>query len=99
MHEEALLKDIRRKLVEESTRASPAQVARVRLWIGALSHLSEDQLRLQWPTVVDGTPAQSARLDVTTSRDTTDPRAQGLVLMSIDVVEPGRSSGRVSLRP
>ena len=99
MHEQALLSDIRRKLVEESTRASPAQIARVRLWIGALSHLSEDQLRLQWPTVVDGTPAQSAKLDVTTSRDTTDPRAQGLVLMSIDVVEPSHPVGRMDSRP
>ncbi len=98
MHEEALLKDIRQKLIEESTRASPAQIARVRLWIGALSHLSEDQLRLQWPTVVDGTPAQSAELDVTTSRDTTNPRAQGLVLMSIDVTEPGRSPARTGPR-
>lgn len=99
MHEEGLLKDIRKKLVEESARASPAQIARVRLWIGALSHLSEDQLRLRWPTVVDGTPAQAAELDVITSRDTSNPRAQGLVLMSIDVIEPGHSPLRSGPHP
>jgi hydrogenase nickel incorporation protein HypA/HybF len=87
MHEEAMLKDLRRKLVEVANQQGAERLARVRLWVGALSHVSEEQLRRQWSRVVDGTPAQSAALEVSTSTDLDDPRAQGLVLMSIDVEE------------
>ncbi|MGA7861697.1 MAG: hydrogenase maturation nickel metallochaperone HypA [Thermoplasmata archaeon] len=94
MHEEAMLQDLRRKLVEVAGREGAPRVARVRLWVGALSHVSEEQLRRQWPRVVEGTPAQSAALDVTASRDLEDPRAQGLVLMSIDVEQGGSTDER-----
>jgi hydrogenase nickel incorporation protein HypA/HybF len=94
MHEEAMLKDLRRKLVEVTAREGGPRVARVRLWVGALSHVSEEQLRRQWPRVVDGTPAESASLDVTSSKDIEDPRAQGLVLLSIDVEESGSTYER-----
>jgi hydrogenase nickel incorporation protein HypA/HybF len=89
MHEEAMLQDLRRKLVEVTHREGIPRVARVRLWVGALSHVSEEQLRRQWPRVVDGTPAEAATLEVTASGDMEDPRAQGLVLLSIDVEEIG----------
>ena len=91
MHEEAMLQDLRRKLVEVANREGVTRMSRVRLWVGALSHVSAEQLRLQWPRVVEGTPAQSATLDVTASRDLEDPRAQGLVLMSIDVEATGKA--------
>lgn len=94
MHEEAMLQDLRRKLIEVTTREGATRVARVRLWVGALSHVSEEQLRRQWPRVVDGTAAQSALLDVASSADTADPRAQGLVLLSLDVEENGSSHDR-----
>jgi hydrogenase nickel incorporation protein HypA/HybF len=87
MHEEAMLQDLRRKLVEVTGREGVPRVARVRLWVGALSHVSEAQLRREWPRVVEGTPAQAAALDVTASSDLDDPRAQGLVLVSLDVEE------------
>lgn len=94
MHEEAMLQDLRRKLLEVSAREGATRVSRVRLWIGALSHLSEPALRREWPRIVGGTVAESAGLEVTTSADTSDPRAQGLVLMSIDVEENGSSHVR-----
>ena len=94
MHEEALLKDLRRKLLEVTAREGTPRVARVRLWLGALSHVSESQLRDEWPRVVEGTPAQSAALDVTMSHDLEDPRAQGLVLVSLDVEERGSTHER-----
>lgn len=94
MHEEAMLQDLRRKLLEVATREGVTRVARVHLWVGALSHLSEPALRREWPRIVDGTVAQSAGLEVTSSTDTLDPRAQGVVLMSIDVEENGSRHAR-----
>jgi hydrogenase nickel incorporation protein HypA/HybF len=85
MHEEALAADLRRKL-EELGRSDPAlRIVRVRLWVGALSHLAEPALRDLWPRIAGGTRAESARLDVEVSDDPADPRAQGVVLVSIDV--------------
>jgi hydrogenase nickel incorporation protein HypA/HybF len=94
MHEEAMLQDLRRKLVEIVGQEGSPRVVRVRLWVGALSHVSEEQLRQQWWRVVEGTGAQSAALDVTTSGDLNDPRAQGLVLVSLDVEERGSTHAR-----
>jgi hydrogenase nickel incorporation protein HypA/HybF len=94
MHEEAMLQDLRRKLIEVADREGVPHVTRVRLWVGALSHVSETQLRREWPRVVDGTAAQSAALDVTTSQDVNDPRAQGLVLVSLGVEESGSTNDR-----
>ncbi|HLY76901.1 MAG TPA: hydrogenase/urease maturation nickel metallochaperone HypA [Thermoplasmata archaeon] len=89
-----MLRDLRRKLVEVAAREGASRVARVRLWVGALSHISEEQLRRQWPRVVDGTLAHSATLDVTISSDLDDARAQGLVLLSLDVEESGSTRAR-----
>jgi hydrogenase nickel incorporation protein HypA/HybF len=90
MHEEAMLQDLRRKIVEITDREGGLRVARIHLWVGALSHVSEEQLRRQWARVVEGTSAETAALDLTTSPDMQDPRAQGLVLLSLAVEEGGR---------
>jgi hydrogenase nickel incorporation protein HypA/HybF len=94
MHEEAMLQDLRRKLVEVVGEEGGPRVVRVHLWVGALSHVSEEQLRRQWPRMAEGTGAQSAALEVTTSSDLNDPRAQGLVLLSLDVEESGSTHAR-----
>lgn len=85
MHEEALLADLLRKLDEVARAQGTAHVARVQLWVGALSHFSEAGLRNRWALVTVGTVADRARLDVTVSSDLTDPRATQLVLESVDV--------------
>ncbi len=85
MHEEVLLRDLVQK-VEEVTRAQGAlRVTRVRLWVGALSHFSEGALRSRWPGAVQGTPAEASCLEVEVSEDPNDPRATGLLLVSLDV--------------
>ena len=85
MHEEHLLRDLVEK-VNEIARASPdATVLRARIWIGALSHLREEVLRDRWPQAAAGTPASEVELVVEASRDPSDPRAQQVVLTSVDL--------------
>jgi hydrogenase nickel incorporation protein HypA/HybF len=85
MHEEALLTDLHRK-IEELARAQGAhRIVRIRLWVGALSHITERHLREEWPRVVRGTAAEAAELEVETSDDPHDPRAQGVVLASLSI--------------
>ncbi|MCI4325057.1 MAG: hydrogenase maturation nickel metallochaperone HypA [Thermoplasmata archaeon] len=85
MHEEAMLRDLRRKLVEVGRTESVDRFSVVRLWVGALAHTSETTLRDRWPTTVAGTPAEGSRLDVERSDDVHDPRAGGIVLVRVEV--------------
>jgi hydrogenase nickel incorporation protein HypA/HybF len=83
MHEEALLRDLRRKL-EEIGRDHPTdRIGRVTLRIGALSHLTEPILRTRWAETTSGTAAAGAELLIETSRDQGDPGALGVVLASV----------------
>jgi len=93
MHEEALLRDLRRKLIEVAREAG-APVRRVRIRVGALSHVTEESLRRRWSEVVDGTPARDARLEVELSRDPADPAAQGVYLVDLTVEDPAAGAGR-----
>lgn len=85
MHEEAVLRDLRRKLIEVTHAEGDPPVRRVRVWVGALAHVTPDVLRLRWPDVVTGTPAQTAELAVDVSTDPSDPAALGIRLVEVTV--------------
>ncbi|EQD63551.1 hypothetical protein B1B_06989 [mine drainage metagenome] len=87
MHEEALFRDLRRKLEEIAREEHAAQISRVSVWVGALSHVSEEILRSRWPTTVEGTAARSSRLEVQLSTDVNDPRATRIVLTQLDITD------------
>lgn len=95
MHEQAMFRDLLQKITEVSHTEGARRVTRIRLWVGAFSHLTEPQLREQWPQATRGTVAEGAALEVVVSTDFDDPRAQGIVLTSVDVEpgERGRPSG------
>jgi hydrogenase nickel incorporation protein HypA/HybF len=89
MHEEALLRDLLRK-VEEIARANGGgHVTRVQLWVGALSHLSEGTLEERWALATRETGLKGSHLEVEMSTDPHDPRAAAVVLRSVDVAAPG----------
>ncbi len=85
MHEEALFKDLRRKFGEIAAAQGAKCIVRVTLWVGALSHLTEDHLKEDWARVVEGTAAEGAALEITVSNDLNDPKAQSVVLVSVGV--------------
>ena len=85
MHEEALLRDLRRKLQEVAHAEGDVPVRRVRLWVGALAHVTPATLRARWAQVVAGTPAEDGRLEVEVSEDTADPDAQGIRIVDVTV--------------
>lgn len=85
MHEETLLQDLVRK-VGEVERAHPGEkVRRVRIWVGALSHLNGATIRSRWPLAAQGTSLEFAEIEVETSTDVGDPRAQAVRLLSVDL--------------
>jgi len=87
MHEEALYRDLRRKIEDIAREEHAVEISRVAVWVGALSHVTEEALRSRWPMTVEGTAARSARLDVQLSTDVDDPRAAGIVLTHLDLVD------------
>lgn len=98
MHEEALLRDLLRKIDEVARRQGVRRVTGVSVWIGALSHLSPAWLRGRWELATAGSIAAGARLTVRLSTDAADPRAAGVVLETVEAAEepPAGEDGRPS---
>jgi hydrogenase nickel incorporation protein HypA/HybF len=88
MHEAALFRELRNQLVSLAEREHAGRISRAEIWLGALSHVREAQLRSEWPRLVAGTPAEGALLEVQTSDEVTDPQAQSVILRSISLREP-----------
>ena len=85
MHEERLMQDLVRKLEDVARSNGVDHLAGFTVWIGGLSHLTEEQLRGRFPLAARGTAADGARIRVDRSTDLADPRAQGVVLVSVDL--------------
>ena len=60
-------------------------VTRVAVTLGAYAHISPEHFREHFEQGARDTLAATARLEITQSTDTTDPRAQEIILDAIDV--------------
>ena len=92
MHESAVMKDLRAKLVEIARTGGRIRTAR--LWVGALSPVAAEAIRSHWSEVVTGTPAEGSELVVEVSEDLTDPRARSIVLREVGVEGPVQPTDR-----
>ncbi|HTT45348.1 MAG TPA: hydrogenase maturation nickel metallochaperone HypA [Thermoplasmata archaeon] len=85
MHEEAMVRDVIRKAEEVARREGAGRVTRVRLWVGARSHLDGPELKARWAYAVRGTALDGAEVVVESSRERGDPNAELVMLRSLDV--------------
>ncbi|MGD1099979.1 MAG: hydrogenase maturation nickel metallochaperone HypA [Thermoplasmata archaeon] len=85
MHEEAMLADLVRKAEAVARREGAKRVTRVRLWVGARSHLAGPELKDHWAYAVSGTVLAGAQVEIETSSDPNDPNAETVMLRSLDV--------------
>lgn len=88
MHEEAILRDLVRKAEEVARTEGPGRVTRVRLWVGARSHLTGPEFKDRWAHAVAGTVLSGAEVDLEVSRDRDHPNAETVMLRSLDVDAP-----------
>lgn len=88
MHEERLLRDLRREIQAIAAREPVARIVRVEVRLGALSHFTAAEFRTAWPRAVDGTPASDAALSIEEAQDPTAPDAQGVTLLRVVVDDP-----------
>ncbi|WP_017943022.1 MULTISPECIES: hydrogenase maturation nickel metallochaperone HypA [unclassified Thioalkalivibrio] len=85
MHEFSLMADLMRKIEQVAADNGAERVTRVRVWLGALSHITPEHFREHFEDGTRGTLAEGAELEVETSDDEADPEAQQIVLRSLDV--------------
>jgi Zn finger protein HypA/HybF involved in hydrogenase expression len=93
MHEEAMLRDVVRNAEEVARREGPGRVTRVRLWIGASSHLGGPELEARWADAVRGTVLAGAKVEIELSHDPHHPHAGTIVMRSLDLDSAESSRG------
>ncbi len=85
MHELSMLAALMRKLDSVSREHRNARIAAVQVRLGALSHISAAHFREHFQESARGTCAEGAKLEIETAADLTDPRAQDILLESVEV--------------
>lgn len=85
MHEASLMINLMRQIEAIARDEGAVRVTKVKVWCGALSHMSAGHFAEHFNQAAAGSLAEGAALDVTVSDDITDDRAQDIQLESIDV--------------
>ncbi len=87
MHEHSLIADLMRKIETLARDHGAGKVSRIRVVLGALSHISPGHFRDHFEEAARGTRAEGAALDIQQNADVHDPHAQDILLESVDVEE------------
>jgi hydrogenase nickel incorporation protein HypA/HybF len=85
VHEQALMRDLMRRIEAEAKAEGALRVTGVRVRLGALSHFTEEHFREHFEDAARGTLAEGARVEAELRTDPTEPAAQGVVLESIEL--------------
>ncbi len=87
MHEQSLMVDLMRKINAVGEEQQAKKITCVKVRLGALSHISADHFREHFAQAAIGSCAEKAELDVVVLTDLNDPRAQDIMLDSIELEE------------
>ena len=85
MHEASLMNSLIRQIETVASAESAGRVVSVSVWLGALSHMSEQHFADHFEQASRGTIAEGARLCITLSQDIRDTDAQLIRLESVEV--------------
>ncbi|NIA25380.1 MAG: hydrogenase maturation nickel metallochaperone HypA [Gammaproteobacteria bacterium] len=85
MHEAKLVGDLVSEVEKVALANAAGHVERIRIEIGALSHVMPETLKGHFEILAQGSPAQDAHLDITKSDDHTAKDAFDVRLVSIVV--------------
>ncbi len=87
MHETAVVRDVVRRMVVLARTTGARRVARAKIWLGALSHLSPEHFREHFALEARDTVAASAVLEIEASDDPNDLDAQHVRLKWVNLEE------------
>lgn len=85
MHELSLMADLMRKIEAAAQKHGASKVVGVKVQLGALAPLSAEHFREHFEWAARGTLAEGARLEIEALSDISDPHAQAIWLVSVDV--------------
>jgi len=85
MHEASLMRDLMRKIHELAEREGGGRIIAVRVWLGALSHMSPAHFREHFDESSAGSLAEGAELRIESSDDITDEHAEHIMLQGIEL--------------
>jgi hydrogenase nickel incorporation protein HypA/HybF len=85
MHEASLMRNLMKQVDEVARTENARRVVAVSVWLGALSHMTEEHFGEHFRRAAVGTMAEGARLEVFISEDATHANAQDVLLESVEV--------------
>ena len=85
MHERALMRDVLARVEQLAVEEGAVRVTRIDVRLGALSHFTPEHFREHFEDAARGTLADGAEVAAVLKDDPTDPRAQGVVLLGVEV--------------
>ncbi|HEX2797637.1 MAG TPA: hydrogenase maturation nickel metallochaperone HypA [Immundisolibacter sp.] len=85
MHEHSLIANLLHRIEAVARQENARRVVGVKVWLGALCHISASHFREHFEDGSRGSLAQGARLDIEVSDDPEHPQAQDILLRSIEV--------------
>jgi len=94
MHERALMADLVRKIEAVAAEQGGGRVVGVRVHLGALSHFTVEHFCEHFVDATRGTVAEGASVEAELGGDLVDPRAQGVVLESVELARGPVSKSR-----
>lgn len=86
MHEQALIDDLIREIQSVADAEGASRVSRIRVRLGALSHLTAEHFREHFEQAAAGTLAEAAEVDIEECHDPLAATADEIILTSVDVV-------------
>jgi hydrogenase nickel incorporation protein HypA/HybF len=87
MHEQSLMADLMRKINAIGEEQQANKIIRVKVKLGALSHISANHFREHFVQAALGSCAEQAHLEIETLMDLDDPHAQEILLDSVEIEE------------
>ncbi|MCP5468792.1 MAG: hydrogenase maturation nickel metallochaperone HypA [Deltaproteobacteria bacterium] len=87
MHEAHLMKDLINKIISISKENASCKVTKIKVKLGALSHMTPEHFKEHFDQVAVGTCAQDAVIEAQQAQDIHDANAQGILLESFEIEE------------
>lgn len=85
MHEFSLMNDLLKKILKIAEEQNARKIIRVKVNLGALSHISKNHFLEHFKEGIKGTIIESAEIVVEVKTDIKDPSAQDIILESVEV--------------
>jgi hydrogenase nickel incorporation protein HypA/HybF len=85
MHETGIVRDLVHRLKAVARDGDAERVSGVVVWLGALSQFSPEHFREHFDEEARGTVAEGAVLTIEASQDVAHPRAQDVMMQSVDL--------------